>query len=202
MVRPSKGSVSAWHRSPSSRDISGRGIGSLLVREGLAACGRAGYGFVVCWAPPEFYRRFGFDRADGRGLGNEYGAEEEFMVLELRDGSIPGRGGLVRFGPESRKSPSDRGGSRHMRRVAGYSLWLGHAGDVRDVPGMLAAGSSAVIDLAIEEAPGPMTRELLYCRFPLVDGPGNPPWMLRVAVELVAGLIRDDVATLVGCGAA
>ena len=88
-----------------------------------------------------------------------------------------------------------------MRRVAGYSLWLGHAGDVRDVPGLLATGISAVIDLAIEEAPGPVTRELVYCRFPLVDGPGNPPWMLRVAVELVAGLIRDDVATLVGCGA-
>ena len=78
----------------------GRGIGSRLVREGLAACGRAGYGFVVVLGEPEFYRRFGFDRADGRGLGNEYGAVEEFMVLELRDGAMPGRGGLVRFGPE------------------------------------------------------------------------------------------------------
>ena len=46
-----------------------------------------------------------------------------------------------------------------------------------------------------------MTRELVYCRFPLVDGPGNPPWLLRAAVETVAGLLRDDVPTLVGCGA-
>jgi putative acetyltransferase len=77
-----------------------RGIGSRLVREGLAACERAGYGFVVVLGEPAYYRRFGFDRADRRGLGNEYGADEAFMVLELREGAIPGRGGLVRFGPE------------------------------------------------------------------------------------------------------
>ena len=88
-----------------------------------------------------------------------------------------------------------------MRRVPGYSLWLGHAGDVRDVPGLHAAGIVAVIDLAIQDAPAPVTRELVYGRFPLVDGPGNPPWLLRAAVEMVAGLIRDDVPTLIGCGA-
>jgi putative acetyltransferase len=77
-----------------------QGIGSRLVREGLAACRRAGYGFVVVLGGPAYYRRFGFDRAGGRGLGNEYGADEEFMALELRDGAIPGRGGVVRFGPE------------------------------------------------------------------------------------------------------
>jgi putative acetyltransferase len=77
-----------------------RGIGGRLVREGLAGCRRAGYGFVVVLGGPAYYRRFGFDRADQRGLGNEYGADEAFMVLELRDGAIPERGGVVRFGPE------------------------------------------------------------------------------------------------------
>jgi putative acetyltransferase len=81
-------------------DHQGRGIGGHLVREGLAACERAGYGFAVVLGEPAYYRRFGFDRADGRGLGNEYGADEAFMVLELRDGAIPGRGGVVRYGPE------------------------------------------------------------------------------------------------------
>jgi putative acetyltransferase len=81
-------------------DRQGRGIGGRLVREGLAACRRAGYGFVVVLGAPAYYRRFGFDRADLRGLGNEYGADEAFMVLELRDGAIPGRGGVVRYGPE------------------------------------------------------------------------------------------------------
>jgi putative acetyltransferase len=77
-----------------------RGIGSQLVRDGLAACERAGYGFVVVLGAPALYRRYGFDRADRRGLGNEYGADEEFMALELREGAIPEAGGIVRFGPE------------------------------------------------------------------------------------------------------
>ena len=77
-----------------------RGIGSRLIREGLAACERAGYGFVVVLGEPAFYRRFGFDRADRRGLGNEYGVDLAFMVLELRNHAIPARGGVVRYGPE------------------------------------------------------------------------------------------------------
>lgn len=77
-----------------------RGIGGRLVHEGLAACERAGCGFVVVLGETAYYRRFGFDRADRKGLGNEFGADEEFMVLELRDGAIPESGGPVRFGPE------------------------------------------------------------------------------------------------------
>ncbi len=87
-----------------------------------------------------------------------------------------------------------------MRRVPGFSLWLGHAGDVRDIPGLFAADIAAVVDLASHEAPAPVARELVYCRFPIVDGPGNPPWLLRAAVETVAGLLRSDVPTLIGCG--
>ncbi len=77
-----------------------QGIGSRLIREGLAACERAGYGFVVVLGGPAYYQRFGFTRADRRGLGNEYGADEAFMVLEVRNGSIPANGGVVRYGPE------------------------------------------------------------------------------------------------------
>ena len=77
-----------------------QGIGGQLVREGLAACERAGSGFVIVLGEPEYYQRFGFARADRRGLGNEYGADDAFMVLELRIGSIPADGGLVRYGPE------------------------------------------------------------------------------------------------------
>jgi putative acetyltransferase len=77
-----------------------RGIGSRLVREGLAACERAKCGFVVVLGEPAFYRRFGFDRADRRGLKNEYGTDEAFMVLELKTGAIPAHGGVVRYGPE------------------------------------------------------------------------------------------------------
>jgi protein-tyrosine phosphatase len=88
-----------------------------------------------------------------------------------------------------------------VRRVPGYSLWLGHVGDVRDLHGIHAAGILAVVDLALNELPASLTRDLVYCRFPLIDGTGNPGWLLRAAVETVAGLLRCDTPTLVYCGA-
>jgi putative acetyltransferase len=77
-----------------------RGVGSALVHEGLAACRRAGCDFVVVLGHPKYYPRFGFRRASAMGLGNEYGADEAFLVLELRPGSLPAGGGLVLYGPE------------------------------------------------------------------------------------------------------
>jgi hypothetical protein len=88
-----------------------------------------------------------------------------------------------------------------MRRISGSSLWLGHVGDAREVRGVLAAGIAAVVDLAANESPVSFPREVTYCRFPLLDGPGNPPWLLRAAIETVAGLLRSDVPALVYCGA-
>jgi putative acetyltransferase len=76
------------------------GIGGRLVRAGLAAAANAGAQFVVLLGHPGYYPRFGFRRAAEVGLGNEYGADEAFMVLELRSGSLPAAGGLVRYGPE------------------------------------------------------------------------------------------------------
>src|SRR5688572_12689172 len=97
--------------------------------------------------------------------------------------------------------PSGYAGALSVRQVPGYPLWLGHAGDARDLRTVLEAGILAVVDLALNEPPAAVTRELVYCRFPLVDGPGNPPWLLRAAVETVAGLVRSDTPTLVYCGA-
>ena len=77
-----------------------KGVGSRLVHEGLAVCAQRKCGFVVVLGEPAYYKRFGFVCARDRGLGNEYGAEEEFMVLELQAGAIPAAGGLVRYVPE------------------------------------------------------------------------------------------------------
>ncbi len=76
-----------------------RGIGSRLIREGLDVCKKLDYGFVVVLGHAEYYPRFGFVRASNYGLGNEYGADESFMVQELRPGGLPKAGGLVRYGP-------------------------------------------------------------------------------------------------------
>src|SRR5262249_12927016 len=90
---------------------------------------------------------------------------------------------------------------RNMRHVPGLPLCLGHVGDARDLPAVLSAGILAVVDLALTEPPLAVTRELVYCRFPLLDGPGNPPWLLRMAVGTVAALLRSGVPTLVYCSA-
>jgi protein-tyrosine phosphatase len=55
--------------------------------------------------------------------------------------------------------------------------------------------------LAVNESPTSLPRELVHCRFPLVDGAGNPVWLLRAAAETVAALLRADVQTLIYCGA-
>ena len=77
-----------------------QGIGGELIRAGLRACRELSCGFVVLLGHPEYYPRFGFQRASRFGLTNEYGADEAFMVLELQPGAIPPRGGLVRYGSE------------------------------------------------------------------------------------------------------
>ncbi len=46
-----------------------------------------------------------------------------------------------------------------------------------------------------------VTRDLVYCRFPLVDGAGNDARILKMAVHTVAELLRKEVKTLVFCSA-
>jgi hypothetical protein len=88
-----------------------------------------------------------------------------------------------------------------MRRIDGYPLWIGTARDARDIRAVLDAEIEAVVDLAVEEPPVSPTRELVYLRFPLIDGEGNPYWRLMAALLAVEGLIRLRVPTLVACGA-
>lgn len=77
-----------------------RGVGERLVRAGLVRARELGAGYVVILGDPAYGARFGFRRASERGLSNEYGVDEPFQVLELRDGALPERGGLVRYGAE------------------------------------------------------------------------------------------------------
>jgi hypothetical protein len=88
-----------------------------------------------------------------------------------------------------------------MRQVAGRPLWLGHAGDLRDARTVLAAGVAAVVELADGEPFADLPRDLVRCRFPLSDGGDNPPWLLRLAAETVAAMLRAEVPVLVCCSA-
>ena len=80
-------------------------------------------------------------------------------------------------------------------------LWIGNALEARDLARVLERGIEALVDLAIEEPPASLVRELTYCRIPLLDGAGNPPEKLRLAVETVSSLLRAQTPTLVACGA-
>jgi putative acetyltransferase len=84
-------------------EYQGGGIGSRLIREGLDACRKAGYGAAVVLGEPGYYTRFGFERASGKGLGNEYGVDEHFMVVELSNGALDGVSGTVRYREEFRE---------------------------------------------------------------------------------------------------
>ncbi len=86
-----------------------------------------------------------------------------------------------------------------MHNVIPNLLWTGHAGDARDGRAIVEAEIKAVVDLAYEEPPSLLPRDVVYCRFPLIDGAGNDPWILGMAVETVIKLIDAGIPTLVSC---
>ena len=88
-----------------------------------------------------------------------------------------------------------------MTEIVPKLLWIGNAMDVREISRVLGAGIEALVDLALEEKPTSKTRDVIYCRFPLVDGGGNSPKLLRAAVDTVVSLLDKRVPTLVYCGA-
>jgi putative acetyltransferase len=77
------------------------GVGAALIHTGLDECRRLGYAAVVVVGHPEYYPRFGFVAAHTRGLRYvDDVPAEAFMVLELEPGTLPARGGVVRYRPE------------------------------------------------------------------------------------------------------
>lgn len=88
-----------------------------------------------------------------------------------------------------------------MRQILPHHLWLGNAPDVWDLKHVLDRNIKAIVDLAANEKPPTITRDVVYCRVPLIDNAGNPPWLVRLAVHTVASLLRERVNTLVFCSA-
>ncbi len=80
-----------------------RGVGSMLVREGLDRLRAAGHRVVVVLGHPEYYPRFGFERASRYGLRCEFDCPDEaFMVTELCPGALANGAATVRYRPEFR----------------------------------------------------------------------------------------------------
>jgi putative acetyltransferase len=78
-----------------------RGIGSLLVQEGMKQCAGIGCEFIVVVGHPEYYPRFGFVPAHQKGLRCKYPVPNDvFMVAELKPGVLTGQQALVLYHPE------------------------------------------------------------------------------------------------------
>lgn len=88
-----------------------------------------------------------------------------------------------------------------MHEAIAGQLWIGNAMEARDTRRLLDLGIAALIDLAIEELPPPLVREIIYCRIPLTDGGGNRPDQLSLAIATVASLLRGQIPCFVFCGA-
>lgn len=88
-----------------------------------------------------------------------------------------------------------------MREIIPHRLWTGHARDARNLQMLHEQYIVAVVDLAAEEEPCKLSRDLIYCRFPLVDGGDNERERLLLAIRLTILLLREAVPTLVACSA-
>jgi putative acetyltransferase len=79
-----------------------QGIGSQLVRRGLASLRERGCPFVVVVGHPEYYLRFGFEPASKHGFLSQWEGipDAVFMVLMLDAHAMAGASGVARYRDE------------------------------------------------------------------------------------------------------
>ncbi len=80
-------------------------------------------------------------------------------------------------------------------------LYVGNALDARDNRMLYDMSIKAVVDLAMNETPAQLGRDLIYCRFPINDGDGYSDEILQIAIQTVCTLVQDRMSTLVACSA-
>jgi len=77
-----------------------QGLGSALVRAGLAECHRLGISWVVVLGHETYYPRFGFAPASWWNLTGDYGGHDAFQFLPLTDAAEMLRGGHLSYAQE------------------------------------------------------------------------------------------------------
>lgn len=88
-----------------------------------------------------------------------------------------------------------------MHEIHPSLLWIGHALDVREPGSLFDVGIRAVVDVALEEPPAQLPRQLIYCRFPLNDGGGNDVAILLQTIQTTVDLLDSHTRTIVACSA-
>ncbi|KUK44169.1 MAG: N-acetyltransferase [Methanothrix sp.] len=77
----------------------GQGIGSLLIHNGIKMLRERGCPFIIVLGYPEYYPRFGFERASRYGIHSEWSEvpDEAFMILILNKTAMVGATGIARY---------------------------------------------------------------------------------------------------------
>lgn len=75
-----------------------KGIGTQLIQTSIARFKEGGCPFIIVIGHPEYYARFGFERAGRFGINSEWNVPDEaFMVLILDKKAMNGITGVVRY---------------------------------------------------------------------------------------------------------
>jgi putative acetyltransferase len=80
----------------------GQGIGSLLIHNGIKMLRERGCPFIIVLGYPEYYPRFGFERASRYGIHSQWSEvpDEAFMILILNKSAMVGASGVARYRKE------------------------------------------------------------------------------------------------------
>ena len=78
-----------------------QGIGSALVRTGIARLASSDCAFVIVLGHADYYPRFGFEPASRYGVRSEWEVPDEaFMILVLNESVMQGISGVARYRSE------------------------------------------------------------------------------------------------------
>jgi putative acetyltransferase len=79
-----------------------QGIGTLLVNRGIEMLRSRSCPFIIVLGHPEYYPRFGFERACVHGIRSQWEGvpDEAFMILVLEQEAMKGASGVTRYRDE------------------------------------------------------------------------------------------------------
>lgn len=77
------------------------GVGKALVNKGLEMLHKTEYDAVIVLGHPEYYPKFGFEKASEFGIifENEV-PDEAFMIIELKEGALKNIHGIAKYLPQ------------------------------------------------------------------------------------------------------
>ncbi|OGP90622.1 MAG: GNAT family N-acetyltransferase [Deltaproteobacteria bacterium RBG_19FT_COMBO_43_11] len=78
-----------------------KGIGSALIKEGLARCKKEGFQSVIFLGHPDYYPRFGFKPASLWKISAPFDVPDEaFMAIELKENALKNVRGVIQYPEE------------------------------------------------------------------------------------------------------